>query len=151
MVEDVFELNKVVNQDIVDIINKYQLNTKSRKREKAYMRYYLYNVLKKRRYLTHFMIGKFFNRDHSSVTLGLQEHDYWWKHKDIDYLKAIQPIVSIIDTRNRDLGLFSIQTNYIDVEESQIVITGNFDLNLLDKLPEKMTKEELINVFKIMK
>ncbi len=36
MVEDVFELNKVVNQDIVDIINKYQLNTKSRKREKAY-------------------------------------------------------------------------------------------------------------------
>jgi chromosomal replication initiation ATPase DnaA len=71
MVEDVFELNKVVNQDIVGIIDVYQLNTKSRKREKAYMRYYLYNVLKSRRYLTHSMIGKFFNRDHSSVTLGL--------------------------------------------------------------------------------
>ena len=151
MVEDLFELNKVVNQDIVDIINKYQLHTKSRKRNKTYMRYYLYDVLKKRRHLTHAMIGMFFNRDHSSVTLGLQEHAYWWKTKDIDYLKAIQPIVDIIDTRKTNFGLFDIKTNYIDVEESQIVITGNFNLNLLDKLPEKMTKEELVNVFKIMK
>jgi len=150
MVEDLYELNKVVNQDIVEIIDKYQLNTKSRKREKAYMRYYLYDVLKKRRFLTHAMIGMFLNRDHSSVTLGLQEHEYWWKHKDIDYLKAIQPIVDIIDMRKTDLGLFGIKTNYIDVEESQIVITGNFNLNLLDKLPEKMTKEELLNVFKII-
>jgi hypothetical protein len=151
MVEDLFELNKVVNQDIVEIIDKYQLNTKSRKREHTYMRYYLYDVLKKRRYLTHVMIGMFFNRNHSSVTLGLKEHKHWWKSKDIDYLKAIQPIVDIIDMRKTNFGLFNIKTNYIDVEESQIVITGNFNLNLLDKLPEKMTKEELINVFKIMK
>jgi hypothetical protein len=151
MVGDILELNKVVNQDIVDIINTYQLNTKSRKRNKTYMRYYLYDVLQKRRYLTHAMIGMFFNRDHSSVTNGLKEHSYWWKTKDIDYLKAIQPIVDIIDMRKTDFGLFDIKTNYIDVEESQIVITGNFNLNLLDKLPEKMTKEELVNVFKIMK
>jgi hypothetical protein len=151
MVEDLYELNKVVNQDIVDIINTYQLNTKSRKRNKTYMRYYLYDVLKKRRYLTHAMIGMLFNRNHSSVTLGLKEHNYWWKHKDIDYLKAIQPIVDTIDMRKTNFGLFDIKTNYIDVEESQIVITGNFNLDLLDKLPEKMTKEELINVFKIMK
>lgn len=151
MVEDIFELNKVINHDIVEVIEKYHLDSISKARHRAYKRYYLYNILRTRRHLSLSMIGRFFNRDHATVMYGLKEHAYWWGKKDIQYLKDIQPLTDIIDAQTHNVGIFNVNIDYVDVEKSSLTITGNFNLNLLDKLPEQMTKEELVNVFKILK
>ena len=61
MSEELFELSKVINQDIVDIIRAYQLDTPSRKQEIVSKRYYLYNYMHENRHMTTTMIGQYFN------------------------------------------------------------------------------------------
>ena len=149
MEEDLFELNKVVNQDIVDIIDKYGLKSKSRRRDIVYKRYYLYHVLRVRRHCTLNMTGKYFDRDHSTVCVGLEKHNFWWSIKDKSYLQSIYPLPDILNNNhNLELDDFIVDCFYIDEEQSKITITGNFKWSDLEKLPNIITRDELIKIFK---
>jgi len=101
--ETVFELTKLQNEDIWNIIESFQLNTKSRREDVAYKRYYLYSFMYNHRHMTFSMIGKFFNRDHSSVIHGMREHQYWYSKKDSRYLKYIHPLPDLIKAKREDI------------------------------------------------
>ena len=140
---ELFELSKVLNEDIVDIIREYQLNTPSRKQEIVSKRYYLYNYMYENRNMTTTMIGQYFNRDHSTVVHGIQEHKYWYHRKDQNYLKMIYPIPELIRPKRADINIFDVDVMPIDDEETRVTITGNFPAKLLKSFQERMTKNEI--------
>lgn len=148
MKDDVLALYKVANKDIVDIIEKFNLTTKTRKRGIVYKRYYLYHVLTSRRFLTCSMTGKFFGKDHSTVIHGLKLHNYWWKVKDMNYLTEINPIHELLKNEKLSDGKYGFEIQHLGEEETKVIITGNFDWRVLEKLPSRMSKEELTKIFK---
>jgi hypothetical protein len=149
MNEELFELSKVINQDIVDIIKMYQLDTPSRKQDLVSKRYYLYNYMSEHRHMTTTMIGRYFNRDHSSVVHGIYEHKYWYKKKDANYLKFIHPVPDMIRAKRSDVNIFDVDVMPLDDEEAKVTITGNFSPKLLRRFQEQMTKEELCSTFEL--
>lgn len=58
-----------------DYIVKHNLDSRSRKREFTYPRFYLFEYLKKNTGLTLKEIGEMFNRDHTDVIYGLNVID----------------------------------------------------------------------------
>ena len=146
---ELFELSKVLNEDIVDIIRAYQLNTPSRKQEIVSKRYYLYNYMYENRHMTTTMIGHYFNRDHSTVVHGIQEHKYWYHRKDQNYLKMIYPIPELIRPKRADINIFDVDVMPIDDEETRVTITGNFPAKLLKSFQERMTKNEISTTFEL--
>ena len=147
MDEDLFELTKVVNQDIVDIINTYGLNKKSRRRDLVYKRYYLYYVLHYKRHLTISMTGMYFNRNHSTISIGIKKHEHWWNAQDKSYLQAIYPLPEVLAGKlNLGCDQFKIDCTYIDEEISKISITGHFNWKDLENLPDVLTKNQLLNL-----
>jgi hypothetical protein len=149
MNEELFELSKVLNEDIVDIIRAYQLNTPSRKQEIVSKRYYLYNYMYENRHMTTTMIGQYFNRDHSTVVHGIQEHKYWYHRKDQNYLKMIYPIPELIRPKRADINIFDVDVMPIDDEETRVTITGNFPTKLLKSFQERMTRNEISTTFEL--
>lgn len=148
MRDDVLELYKVANKDIVDIIEKFDLTAKTRKRGIVYKRYYLYHVLTSKRFLSYSMTGKFFGKDHSTICHGLKLHNYWWKKKDMNYLTEINPVYELLKNEKIDDGMFGFEVQHLGEEETKVIITGNFDWRILEKLPSRMAREELIRIFK---
>jgi len=149
MNEELFKLSQALNEDIVDIIREYQLNTPSRKQEIVSKRYYLYNYMYENRHMTTTMIGHYFNRDHSTVVHGIQEHKYWYHRKDQNYLKMIYPIPELIRPKRADINIFDVDVMPIDDEETRVTITGNFPTKLLKSFQERMTKNELSTTFEL--
>lgn len=148
MEEDLFELSKLLNHDIVHIIDLYHLKSKLRNRELVYKRYYLYYVLHFKRHLTTRIIGMYFNKDHSTISVGIQKHQYWWNIKDKNYLRTIHPLPDILENKqNLEYNKYKLEFTYIDEETSKVSIIGNFKWKNLDKLPCILTKEELQNLF----
>ena len=145
--ETVFKLTQLQNEDVWNIIESFQLNTKSRREDVAYKRYYLYNFLYNHRHMTFSMIGKFFNRDHSSVIHGMREHQYWYGKKDPRYLKYIHPLPDMIKAKRQDTGIFDVNVMPLCDEEARITITGNIPPKLLTKFDDKMSASDLIDIF----
>lgn len=145
--ETVFKLTQLQNEDLMNIILDYQLNTPSRIETSAYKRYYLYNYMYNYRHMTYSMIGKFFNRDHSSVIHGMKEHKYWYGKKDERYLKYIHPLPNLIKAKRQDTGIFDVNVMPLCDEEARITITGNIPPKLLTKFEDKMSASDLINIF----
>jgi hypothetical protein len=149
MNEELLKLSQVLNEDIMDIIRAYQLDTPSRKQDIVSKRYYLYNYMYENRHMTTTMIGKYFNRDHSTVVHGIQEHKYWYQRKDQNYLKMIYPIPELIRPKRSDINIFDVDVMPIDDEETRVTITGNFPTKLLKSFQERMTKNELSTTFEL--
>lgn len=149
MNEELFELSKVINQDIIDIIKTYKLDSSSRKQDLVSKRYYLYSYMSKHRHMTTTMIGRYFNRDHSTVVHGISEHEYWYKNKDANYLKFIHPVPELIRAKRSDINIFDVDVMPLDDEEARVTITGNFSPKLLRSFQEQMTKEELCTTFEL--
>jgi hypothetical protein len=148
MGDDVLALYKVANKDIVDIIEEFNLTSTTRERGTVYKRYYLYDVLTKRRHLTTGMTGKFFGKDHSSVIHGIKQHEFWWKVKDKGYISQVNTIHEALKNEVIHDGKYGIEIKHLGEEETKVIITGNFDWRVLEKLPSRLTKEELIKMFK---
>lgn len=146
--DDALALYKAANKDIVDIIEKFNLKSKTRQRGIVYKRYYLYHVLTSKRFFTREMAGKFFGKDHSTVVHGLKLHDYWWKVKDMNYLTEINPVYESLKNEKIDDGLYGFAVEHLGEEETKVIISGRFDWRVLEKLPSRMSKEELIKIFK---
>ena len=148
MKDDVLALYKVANKDIVDIIEEFNLTSTTRERGTVYKRYYLYDVLTKRRHLTTTMAGKFFGKDHSSVIHGLKQHEFWWKIKDKGYISQVNTIHETLKNEVIHDGKYGIEIKHLGEEETKVIITGNFDWRVLERFPSRMTKEELTKMFK---
>jgi hypothetical protein len=148
---DVFELYKVNNQDIVDIINDYQLNTPCRKQEMNYKRYYLFDYLYKYRNMPLTLIGEFFNRDHSSVLHGIRQHKQWYTMKDDRYLKYIYPLPELIKAKRDDITIFDVNVMPLCDEEAKITLIGNLSNKFLTKFDETMTVTEICDIFEAIR
>lgn len=145
--ETVFELTKLQNEDIWNLIESFQLNTKSRREDVTYKRYYLYSFMYNNRHMTFSMIGKFFNRDHSTVIHGMREHQYWYNRKDPRYLKYIHPLPDLIKAKREDISIFDVNVMPMCDEEARVTLTGFFPRKLLTKLQDKMTTSEIVSIF----
>ena len=148
MEDDVVALYKVSNKDVVDIIEKFNLKSVTRNRGTVYKRYYLYNFLTRERYLTTTMTGKFFGKDHSTVIHGIRQHELWWKVKDRAYLTQVNAIHEILKSEKINDGLYGIDIQHLGEDDTKVIITGKFDWRVLEKFPSRVTKEELIKIFK---
>ena len=92
---------------IKNIIELNELDSKSRKRDKVYKRFYLYNELRSMpEFKSLEWIGDMFNRDHSSVVHGLSTHDILIEMKDVMYK-------GIIFEMNQLLGNTTIDKNKV--------------------------------------
>jgi len=148
---DVYELYKSHNEDIVNIIAEYELNTPCRKQEINYKRYYLFDFLYKYRNMPLSMIGEFFNRDHSSVLHGIRQHQWWYTRKDERYLKYIYPLPELIKAKREDISVWNVDVMPISDEEVKITLTGNLANKFLTKFPEVMTASEISNIFDLIR
>ena len=148
MRDDVMALYKEANKDVVDIIEKYNLASRNKKRGIVYKRYYLYHLLTRKRYLTLDITGKFFGRDHTTVLHGVNLHEHWWKVKDRSYLSEVNCIHEIFTNEVIDDGMYGLEVQNLGEEQTKVTITGSFDWRTLEKLPERLSKEELIKIFK---
>jgi hypothetical protein len=93
------------------------------------------------------MIGKFFNRDHSSVIHGMREHQYWYNRKDPRYMKFIHPLPELIKAKRENISIFDVNVMPMCDEEIKLTITGNFARKLLTKFQDKMTASEIVSIF----
>ncbi len=145
--QEVFELMKVANEDIVELIDRFKLNTSSRREDITYKRYYLYNFMYTHRHMTYMMIGKFFNRHHATVIHGMREHQYWYNRKDSRYIKFIHPMPELIKAKRENISIFDVNVMPMCDEEIKLTITGNFARKLLTKFQDKMTSSEIVSIF----
>ena len=148
MTDDVMALYKEANKDVVDIIEKYNLASRNKKRGVVYKRYYLYHLLARKRYLTLNVTGKFFERDHTTVLHGINLHDHWWRVQDKSYLSEVNSIHEMLTKHKIDDDLYGLEIQNLGEEQTKVTITGSFDWRILEKLPERISKEELIKIFK---
>jgi len=147
MNDELYQLSAVMNEDIVNIINTYQLSSNSRKQEAVYKRYYLYNFMYVHRHMTLSMIGYYFNRDHSTIVHGIQEHEHWYGIKDDKYLKSIHPIPDMLRPKRDNHDIVDVDVIPLDDEEVRISITGNFSKKVIKNFEQRMTKQDLSTIF----
>ena len=144
---DVFELTKLQNEDVWNIIEEYQLNIPKRTPEIAFKRFFLYNFLHKRRHLSTTMIGRMFGKNHASVIHGIREHEYWWKKKDPYYLRAVYPLPELINHSREDVNSYDVKVMHLDDQEVRLTITGVFSPKMLTSIEQVMQREEIGRIF----
>jgi hypothetical protein len=147
MNEEKYQIAVDLNQDIIDIIEEYQLMIPKRNPEIAFKRYFLYNFLQKRRHLSTTMIGRMFGKNHASVIHGIREHEYWWKRKDPYYLRAVYPLPELITHRREDVNSYDVKVMHLDDQEVKVTITGVFSPKMLTSIEQVMQREEIGRIF----
>ena len=76
------------NQFLNEVVLKYELNTKSRKREKVYARFVICRYLRNQgRSLN--AIGKVINRDHATVLWALKQFELLKNELDFKYIYSV--------------------------------------------------------------
>ena len=71
-----------------EVILKYDVNTKSRKREKVYARYVISRYLRNKGW-TLCKIGEVLNRDHSNIVHGLKQFELLKKEMDFKFIYSV--------------------------------------------------------------
>lgn len=132
-----------MNDEIKELIEEFQLQSKSRKREIVYKRYYLMNLLYSTSGMSLSSIGEMFNRDHSTVIHAIREHKRWFKKLDTEYLRAIHPLPELVkETRELpDVNYFECETT-----EDSITIRGKFAKGFLNQFNKKLTLKEIYTI-----
>lgn len=104
-------------EKINDIIEKYSLKNKTRRRDVLFKRYFVYNEL--RNYgLSLSMIGEIFGKNHATVLHGLRVHKDMLSYRDVDYVAetcAIQAELDGLEFPNVS-GVFK-RDRYYDMKE----------------------------------
>lgn len=77
------------------LIQEYDLASKSHKRDKVYLRSYLYSILREDGWIMS-DIGNLFNRDHATVINGLKVHEAYYK-KDKVYMRFVRKLDEIFN------------------------------------------------------
>jgi hypothetical protein len=133
LIDELYHLSKVQNDDIVKIIDDFNLRRRCRKQEYVYKRYFLAQYMVRRRHMTTMLAAYYLGIDHSTVVYGIQQHDFWWKHNDHRYMAAIHPVPQLL----------SVTTN----DNPVTTITGNFPPKLLTNFEKPLTGKQLSDIF----
>ena len=107
---------------ITELIERYELNTSSRKREKVYIRSVLYHFLRNNK-MTLDRIGKMFGKNHATILHGLECYDRnknYSDFKDLIYLIEKELEVSCIDIEDEEkLKLTEIELDILEANSIQ--------------------------------
>jgi len=87
--------NYTMVEKIEQLIEQYDLASKSRERDKVYFRSYIYWLLREDGW-TMSDIGDLFNRDHATVINGLKVHEAYYK-KDKVYMRFVRKLDEIFN------------------------------------------------------
>lgn len=149
LIDEIYHLSKVQNDDIVNIIELFNLRKRCRKQEYVYKRYFLAQYLVRRRHMTVQMAGYYLNIDHSTVSYGIKMHDLWWKWNDHKYLAAINPIPKMLSVTTYDnpVTTYTVKYNEVDTENVEVTINGNFPPKLLTNFEKPLTGKQLSEIF----
>ena len=149
LIDEIYHLSKVQNDDIVNIIELFNLRKRCRKQEYVYKRYFLAQYLVRRRHMTVQMAGYYLNIDHSTVSYGIKMHDLWWKWNDHKYLAAINPIPKMlsVSTYDNPVTTYTVKYNEVDTENVEVTINGNFPPKLLTSFEKPLTGKQLSEIF----
>lgn len=123
---------------ITELIERYELNTSSRKREKVYIRSVLYRFLRDNR-MTLAQIGKLMNKDHATVLHGLECYERnknYPDFKDLISLVENELEVSCIEIEDED-KLKLTETELDILEANSIQDFWQVKNNLIKKLSIK--------------
>lgn len=107
---------------ITELIERYELNTSSRKREKVYIRSVLYHFLRSNK-MTLDRIGKMFGKNHATILHGLEcynRNKNYSDFKDLIYLIEKELEVSCIDIEDEEkLKLTEIELDILEANSIQ--------------------------------
>ena len=81
---------------IHELIEKYGLLNKSRRRDVLFKRYYLYNELRTCG-LSLSEIGRVFNKNHATILHGLSVHKDLTSYRDVDYVAETCALQAYLD------------------------------------------------------
>ena len=87
--------NYTMVEKIQQLIEQYDLASKSRERDKVYFRSYIYWLLREDGWIMS-DIGDLFNRDHATVINGLKVHEAYYK-KDKVYMRFVRKLDEIFN------------------------------------------------------
>ena len=87
--------NYTMVEKIEQLIEQYDLASKSRERDKVYFRSYIYWLLREDGWIMS-DIGNLFNRDHATVINGLKVHEAYYK-KDKVYMRFVKKLDEIFN------------------------------------------------------
>ena len=87
----------IIEDNIKDIIEKYDLKSISRKKEKCYQRYFLFKYLRQEGFLLE-EIGLLFNRGHDTVLHGLNMYQNLIDTKDKGFERIVMPFALDLNT-----------------------------------------------------
>ena len=87
--------NYTMVEKIEQLIEQYDLASKSRERDKVYFRSYIYWLLREDGWIMS-DIGDLFNRDHATVINGLKVHEAYYK-KDKVYMRFVRKLDEIFN------------------------------------------------------
>ena len=146
LIDELYHLSKVQNDDIVKIIDDFNLRRRCRKQEYVYKRYFLAQYMVRRRHMTTMLAAYYLGIDHSTVVYGIQQHDFWWKHNDHRYMAAIFPLPELLSGEHVP-ETYKVDFQELDIEDTVVNIRGNFPPKLLTKLSKPLTGKELSNIF----
>jgi hypothetical protein len=109
-----------------EVIAKYEVNTKSRKRDKVYARFVISKYLRNKGWSLQ-KIGEELNRDHSSIVYALKQFDILKNEMDFKH------IYSVI-LRDLEETEFTIDNPLItEVEERVLKCENYFQMRLLQE------------------
>jgi len=109
-----------------EVIAKYEVNTKSRKRDKVYARFVISKYLRNKGWSL-CKIGEELNRDHSSIVYALKQFDILKNEMDFKYVYS----VILRDLEENEL---TIQNPLItEVEEKILKCENYFQMRLLQE------------------
>lgn len=102
---------------ITELIERYDLNTSSRKREKVYIRSVLYHFLRNNKMKLD-QIGKLFNKNHATILHGLDCYNQNKNYPDF------QELIALIENE--------LEVNCIDIADEDKLKLSEVEIDLLD-------------------
>jgi hypothetical protein len=109
-----------------EVIAKYEVNTKSRKRDKVYARFVISRYLRNKGWSL-CKIGKALNRDHSNIVYGLKQFELLKNEMDFKYVYS----VILRDLEETELTIEN--PCILDIEERVLKCENYFQMRLLQE------------------
>lgn len=134
----------MIKQQLIDLVDKYDLTVRSRKRETVYQRQFMMYQLN--RYFNLSETGRILKISHCTVLYGIRQHKHWMESQDPEYLKAINDIyLDIYGSSIDDIADQNIYVHVNGVYGHRVDISIRFvsvDVSAFRKLNDVMTREE---------
>ena len=91
-------------QNVIEVVEKYDLKKRSRKQDVIYPRYYIFSLLRDAKYSLS-AIGRIFDKDHATVLHGIRMHQLYTKNADKVYEMLIDQVRSEIYITPKEYNL----------------------------------------------